>query len=465
MGKGKRIFGVRRRLCFVKRAMIIGLDCVPPRLVFDRWASELPVLFHLRKNSAWGGLRSTSPPITVPAWACMASGRDPGELGIYGFRNMSRERSYDLRVASSRDVKVKRLWDLVSEAGGRAASLFVPLTYPASPLRGTMFSGFLTPPGAADWAFPPQKAREFEARFGTYRADVANFRMGDDALPRIFDELDAMRVQHFDVAKAVWKEDAPNLMMMVELGPDRLHHAAWHHMEEESEFAARALEYYKALDASVGELVELADDDTLVVIASDHGAKTMQGGVAMNELLRELGYVSLKSDETQVAPLRERVQWSETQAWCEGGYYSRLFLNVRGREEEGVVDAKDFDATRSEVIDALTKVLSEHGVTLRAEIPAAHYVATRGQPPDALLYLDELDYRALGTVGHASPIVPTSETGPDGCNHDWNGMVLLSGPGVVARELNGADILDVAPTVLAHLGLSRDGLRGKDLRS
>ena len=39
-------------------------------------------------------LRSVDPPITVPAWSCMVSGRDPGELGIYGFRNR-RDHSYD----------------------------------------------------------------------------------------------------------------------------------------------------------------------------------------------------------------------------------------------------------------------------------------------------------------------------------------------------------------------------------
>lgn len=452
-----------RRLVRVKRAMIIGLDCVPPSLVFDRWASELPVLSRLRKSGAYGALRSTSPPITVPAWACMASGRDPGELGIYGFRNMSRDRSYDLRVASSRDVKVKRLWDLVSEAGGRAASLFVPLTYPASPLRGTMFSGFLTPPGARDWAFPPQRAPEFEARFGAYLADVADFRMGEEALPRIFDELDAMREQHFSVAKAVWEEESPNLMMMVELGPDRLHHAAWHHIEAESTFGDKALAYYQALDTSVGELVDLADEDTLVVIASDHGAKTMQGGVAMNEVLRDLGYLSLV-EAPGVAPLRDRVRWGETKAWCEGGYYSRLFLNVRGREAQGVVDSRDFESVRQEVINALKDALALHGVTLRAEVPDLHYAAVRGQPPDALLYLDELDYRALGTVGHNRQVVPTRETGPDGCNHDWDGMVILHGDGVSPQELHDAQILDVAPTVLAHLGLAHDTLVGRDLR-
>ena len=52
----------------------------------------------------WGPLRSVDPPITVPAWSCMMTGRDPGELGIYGFRNRA-DHGYDsLAVADSRSV-------------------------------------------------------------------------------------------------------------------------------------------------------------------------------------------------------------------------------------------------------------------------------------------------------------------------------------------------------------------------
>ena len=69
-----------------QKVAVIGLDCADPRLVFDRWRDELPNLGRLIEAGTWGPLRSVDPPITVPAWSCMMSGRDPGELGIYGFR-------------------------------------------------------------------------------------------------------------------------------------------------------------------------------------------------------------------------------------------------------------------------------------------------------------------------------------------------------------------------------------------
>ena len=67
--------------------IVIGLDCAAPRLVFDRYRDAMPHVSALMESGSWGVLRSSEPPITVPAWTCMVSGRDAGELGLYGFRN------------------------------------------------------------------------------------------------------------------------------------------------------------------------------------------------------------------------------------------------------------------------------------------------------------------------------------------------------------------------------------------
>ena len=99
------------------RVCIIGLDCADPELVFERFADDLPTLTALRAQGMWGPLRSCHPPITVPAWSVMLSGRNPGALGIYGFRNR-KDHSYDrLSIATSRDVKVPRIWDHLKRTG------------------------------------------------------------------------------------------------------------------------------------------------------------------------------------------------------------------------------------------------------------------------------------------------------------------------------------------------------------
>ena len=77
-----------------RKVVVIGLDCATPQLLFDRYRGQLPNLERLMARGTWGRLRSCDPPITVPAWSVMMSSKDPGTLGIYGFRNRC-DYSYD----------------------------------------------------------------------------------------------------------------------------------------------------------------------------------------------------------------------------------------------------------------------------------------------------------------------------------------------------------------------------------
>jgi predicted AlkP superfamily phosphohydrolase/phosphomutase len=102
------------------------------KLVFDRFRDSLANVARLMAEGAWGPLESSHPPITVPAWACMMSGWDPGQLGLYGFRNR-KDHSYDgYAIASSQSLHRDRVWDILSRAGRKVILLGVPLTFPDS---------------------------------------------------------------------------------------------------------------------------------------------------------------------------------------------------------------------------------------------------------------------------------------------------------------------------------------------
>ena len=106
------------------------------------------------RNGTWGILNSSIPCITVPAWSSMTSSRDPGVLGIYGFRNRATNDYESLYVADGRAVKEKRIWDYVGDAGKQSLVMNVPQTYPVKPINGNLVSGFLTPNANAQFAFP-----------------------------------------------------------------------------------------------------------------------------------------------------------------------------------------------------------------------------------------------------------------------------------------------------------------------
>jgi predicted AlkP superfamily phosphohydrolase/phosphomutase len=393
----------------------------------------------------------------------MVSGRDAGELGLYGFRNRVVGDTH-LRLVDARDVHVKRIWDWLGEHGYRVAPLFVPLTSPPTPVRGQMVSGFMWPGSHARWCFPRGLEAELVDRFGPYLADVENFRADD--LDRIYRDIVMMTEQHVEIAEYVWKEKQPDFMMMVEIGVDRFHHAFWRHIDPEhprheagNPWGHLGREYYQLLDTHIGRLRALTDEDTAVMVVSDHGARAMHGGFCINEWLIREGYLTLREPPAAPGPLdHARVDWKRTTAWAEGGYYARVFLNVAGREPNGTIAPAAVHTVRGELRGALENASDDEGhrIPTSVRIPQEHYRQARGFPPDLMVYFDDLKLRAIGSIGGNRIVVTENDTGPDSCNHDWDGIFVMSGGGTVARGyVTGAEIYDVAPTILGAFGVPR----------
>jgi predicted AlkP superfamily phosphohydrolase/phosphomutase len=437
-----------------RRVMLVGLDCVPPALAFERYAPLMPNLTRLRSQGAYARLRSTTPPITVPAWTAMISGRDPGELGLYGFRKRV-PGSYALALADSRDVQVERVWDLLARRGLRSSIVAVPPSSPPFAVQGELVSCFLTPDAEAPHTYPAPLAGVLRARFGPYIPDVevrAAEREGLEAA------LVAMTQQHFAIARHLWTEREPDFLMLVEIGPDRLHHAFYADMEpehalhdRESPFLGVGERYYALLDRELGSLIELADDDTAILVASDHGARPLRGAFRINEWLQREGLLTLRS--TERGPLRaEHVDWSRTKAWAEGGYYARVFCNLRGREPAGVVD--DLDTFIAELSAKLRAVRGPAGELWnnRVQTPGELYRAVRGCAPDLIAIFADLDVRPIATVNTGELYAARDDRDADACNHDMYGIFALAGAGVAQRGvLDDCEIQDVGATVLALL--------------
>jgi predicted AlkP superfamily phosphohydrolase/phosphomutase len=436
--------------------MLIGLDCVPPALAFERCRDLMPCLSALRARGAWGTLRSTTPPITVPAWTSMVSGRDPGELGVYGFRTRPAG-SYTLRTVDSSDLRCERVWDVLARHDKRSSVLFVPPSYPPFPVHGELVSCFLTPENAVEHTYPARLGGELALRFGAYQPDVSLRAAADQELLR---ELGEMTRQHFAIARHVWSTRDPDFLMLVEIGPDRLHHAFYAELDPQhprhdprSPLCEAARRYYALLAHELAGLIALAGDETAIVVASDHGARPLRGCFLINQWLIEQGLLRLKCTPDESTPLRsELVDWPRTRVWAEGGYYARVFLNLCGRESEGCVPAAEADGLREQLRAALAEVRGPGAERWRnrVETPAALYRAARGDAPDLLAMFDDLNVRALSQVGAKSCYAERDPRGGDAANHDFDGILVLAGAGVDARgDLGACAIQDVGVSVLA----------------
>ena len=459
-----------------RRMLVIGLDSAAPELVFGEFADDLPTISRLAAAGSFGRLESTIPAITVPAWSCMMTGLDPGQLGFYGFRNRA-DHSYDrMTIANAKAVRNPRVWNLLSDAGKRVGVIGVPQTYPVQTVNGQMVSCFLTPSAQSEYTYPPALKDEITAWIGgdEFLVDVPGFRSDDK--DRILADIYRLAEQHFTVCKRLLERERYDFFMTVDMGLDRIHHAFWKYMdpahpkhEPGSRFASAIHDYYVFVDGKIAELLEQVDDDTIVLVVSDHGAKGMIGGLCMNEWLIEEGYLVLEEYPSDVVSLEKcTIDWSRTKAWGAGGYYGRLFMNVAGREPEGIIPPEDYERERSLLVEKLAAIADPDGVNIGTVSfkPEEVYRQVQNVPPDLIVYFGNLDWRSVGSVGLKSVWTFENDTGPDDANHAQHGIFVLHDPAAPAggTDLGTVPIYDVGPTLLTLLGHELPGgIRGRAL--
>jgi predicted AlkP superfamily phosphohydrolase/phosphomutase len=456
------------------RLLIIGLDCAEPSLVFGQWRDELPTLARLIRLGSYGTLESCIPAITVPAWSCMMGGRDPGELGIYGFRNRP-DRSYQrMSTADGRAVRVPRLWDLASAAGWKVSVIGVPGTYPPQPVNGALVSCFLTPSVTSPYTYPPQLATQIANWVGDYLLDVPNFR--SEEKERILRDIYTLCDQHFTVADRLLTHYMPDLLMLVDMGVDRIHHAFWKQMDARhphyvpnAPWRTAIHDYYRHVDQRINDLLQRCGDETVILVVSDHGARPLMGGVRINQWLQVEGYLTLKQQpDRSIALDQAGIDWPRTRAWGAGGYYGRIFLNVRGREPEGTIAPSAYERERTALAERLRAMNGPDGQPLgnRVFIPQHIYRSVRGVAPDLIVYFGDLAWRALGTVGGDELYTTENDTGPDDANHAQYGLFIYYDPQQPGkgRRIDNAQIYDILPTLMHRFQLPAPvGLRGKIL--
>jgi predicted AlkP superfamily phosphohydrolase/phosphomutase len=454
------------------KILVIGLDCAAPEIVFGD-----PSLVHLRwlmQTGMYGPLESVVPPITVPAWMCMATSMDPGSLGVYGFRNRV-DHGYDnLATVDASSFRALTIWDQVARQGGRSVLVGVPPSYPPRRINGVSVGCFLTPdPARSVYTYPAGVQAEIERLVGVYPVDVKGFRTGDR--DRLLTDIRDMTRKHFTVVRHLLTTQAWDYFQFVEIGLDRIQHGFWKHHDPAhpqhdpcSGYRHVIRDYYRELDREIGTVLALIDDETLVLVASDHGARALVGGFCVNEWLHREGDLALHVYPAEVTPFdRLAIDWRRTRAWSSGGYYARVFLNVKGREPHGTIEPGDYDAVRADLRARLEATVDDAGRPLgtRVFLPEQTYREVRGVAPDLLVHFGDLAWRAVGGVGYGGVVhVQENDTGPDDCNHAQFGAFILAGPGVSPGPVQGAHLLDMTPTLLELAGYDRaDTMQGRSL--
>jgi predicted AlkP superfamily phosphohydrolase/phosphomutase len=487
--------------------MIIGLDGVPLDII-QRWADggHLPALRRLMQGGTVGHLRSTVPPTSGPSWSSFVTGMNPGKTGIYDFL-YRREGTYSFPPVSASLRGGTTMWRYLSDAGCRVGVLNIPMSYPVEPIHGFMVSGWMTPYNATDFIHPPGLAAELEAEIGNYRIyPTETFSEGrrESFLKASYELLDMRtRTALYLAQTRPW-----DVFMTVFFDTDRILHQLWHYLDpghtwrtdhEDKEPIVR--DYFRQVDTSIGRLLEYADDETLVIVLSDHGMGRANNFIVLNNWLLETGLLRLKGDPwTRLKKLMFRsgftlrnvhqvadrlglarqaeyvagyfvdhllkmvflsfldVDWSGSRAYSFGRHLGSIYVNVKGREPQGIVEpGAEYEAVRDEIErlayefrDPRTgrKLIGQ--VLRREEIYDGPF---RDRAPDLILRPSEPSdiFFGLADFGHRDTVATVYRY--SGMHRDY-GMLIMNGPGIrKGSTIDGAVIHDIAPTVLHTMGL------------
>jgi predicted AlkP superfamily phosphohydrolase/phosphomutase len=439
---------------------VLGLDCAAPDILFND--ARLKNIRRFMSTGAWGHLESVIPPITVPAWMCMATSQDPGSLGVYGFRNRANRTYGGLNFVDSRSITEPAIWDHLAAHGRRSIVMGLPPGYPLRPINGLRIGCFLTPDTTKnEFTHPPELAAEIRAQVGDYPVDVPGFRTDDKAWLR--EQIFAMSRKHWKIVRWLLAEKEWDYFHYVDIGLDRVHHGFWDsfdprhiHYKPGNPYESVIPDYYLWLDEQIGAVLDLLGDKAIVLVVSDHGAQRLDGGFAVNEWLAREGLLVLDEMPAEITPFaKARVNWAKTRVWSEGGYYARVFFNVEGREPRGVIPAAQYEPFRDEMKRRLESLTDQHGQPLNSLVfkPEEIYRHVRNVAPDLIVHFGGLYWRSIGSIGHGRIHVEENDIGPDACNHAQFGAFLLHGPGLApSGEFSGARLLDVSPTLLSLAG-------------
>ncbi len=497
-----------------RRVMIVGFDGATLDLI-QPWvdAGLLPTFKRLMAESAWGDLRSTIPPVTPAAWNSMALGLNPGKHGLFDFFRRV-DGSYETTVVNTTHRHGAPLWTLLSQAGYRVAVFNVPASYPPDDVNGTMVSGLLTPSGATDAAYPRELLNELKRavpEFGFYPPGIFSKGQETQFVQDVLD-WDAMTLRGTEF---VMQHDNWDFLFTVFSGVDIMCHVMWKEMETRGasvesddsavkEKLANAIQaVYRQADAITAKLLDAAGEDTTVMVVSDHGFGLQENYVHLNAWLAAHGYMKFKRNPVTLAryfayrlgltPLgvlefirrlglggqvkqaaggnRARldaliksaflsfadVDWSRTVAYS-AGFGAPIFVNLKGREPQGIVTpGLEYEC----LLDQLTTDLGalknpRDGSPFVDKVYRAREIFSGDHldsAPDLLF--EPRDWRDQGYGLHDFASNHWIESSRDHSGtHRMNGIVFLRGPDIrPGYRIQGAQLFDIAPTVLALMGV------------
>jgi len=457
------------------KVLVIGLDgaCMDLIKVWTR-EGKLPTFEKLMREGSYGNLESVTPPLTIPAWNCLATGKNPGKLGCFGFVQKV-YKSYDFRLCASLSKKEKDIWDILSGYGRKVFVLNAPNVISAHKINGYMVAGFLCL-SEKNLAYP-EGLRDLLRDMNYKRGSpyIIPFLTGSDyEISRMLEEMtESICKVLFHFLEKEWDF---GFVVFQEL--DGAGHRFWNRKDI-------LLKHYQHIDRKLKEILNKlndVDDETNIIIVSDHGFGPNKRVFLINEWLAREGYLKLRKKPSlllintiirvlkeenilrilkllmkcfpHLLPLYESlfrgamrvpILWNETKAFCYGNW-GMIYINLSGREPQGIVKEENYEELRTEIIEKLQKISVK--ACRREEIYHGPYLELA---PDIIIQIDDYVNSVAGKIGYNKEF--TEGFIFEGYHNRMNGTFIAWGPDIRENFEINAKIYDIAPTILHMFGV------------
>jgi predicted AlkP superfamily phosphohydrolase/phosphomutase len=484
------------------RILVIGLELGDGRLLHD-WAAagRLPALKALIEGGAWGWLRTTASQLHVSAWPSIYTGVGPGEHGVYfTFQPAPGVQGYQ-RFHEGLYGR-PTFWRLLDQAGRRCTVFDAPYTHPEPGYAGTQlfdwgtWAHYLTPQ-----AMPGHVLGELERACGRYPLGLEAHDLGLQPLDPVDTQKRLIAAIRCKAEAACWLMRRQDFDLHMTVFGET--HVAAHYCWQPGDEQSLLLPIYAELDQAVAKLVDAAGPGTtLFLLSGDAIAANHAGWHLLPEVLARLGHFASAETappKTDAPPARRTldpvralrdllpkdfrkalarklptglrdklaqrvdtatIDWTRTRAYClPTDLEGCIRINLKGREPAGIVEpgteyemlCRDLAAALGELSDPATGRRAVREVLI---VDKAFPGRRRPHLPDLIVLwepagpITSLASARIGAVSGASPDPrPGTHAGP--------GFVLMHGPGVTAgRSMEKGHILDLAPTILEHLGVA-----------
>jgi predicted AlkP superfamily phosphohydrolase/phosphomutase len=487
----------------IGKVFVIGLDGATFDLIEPLLAAgELPNIAALLDSGCYGRLQSSNPDLSPPAWTSFMTGKHPGKHAILDFF-CQKKQSYDIEFLNASYRRGKTIFQLLTEADKLVCIVNVPFTYPPERVKGVMISGMDTPSIESDFIYPPSLRQELEAGIGPYLLERPERNIHDDHVADYLNNIFQVTENRFAAADYLIDKQPWDLFMVVFESTDRVQHTMWKYFDQQhpeytaennARFGSALYDTYRDLDVKIGKLREKIPADGTILLLSDHGFGPLYKGVRMEKWLADNAFLVstrrikpritgvIKEKIRRVLPVFLKVilkdllppkvilnnaldlthlDMSKTKVFTIGGY-GQLIINLQGRQPDGIVEpGREYEELCGQLIERLQELRDPdtgekivEDVQMRDEI----YSEYQENTPDIIIrwargyyHIGEKELQFLGIrVRNDQLFTPHRWSG----NHRPDGIFVASGLNIRhAGDIQGARIIDLAPSILALLGV------------